>query len=353
MKIVWNLAAICLLSLVVIGCRSEGSPAPTSLKFSEKTPPSVGVVYDTGGLGDKSFNDAANRAIVKAEKELDVKAYQIETKSINDYEPSIRSLIQKHVDLIIVLGVTTQKVVENIAKEYPDQKFVAIDAAVNLPNVRSLLFKEEEGSFVAGYVAGLVSQTKMLGFIGGMEMPLILKFYAGYAAGAMTADPKVKVLPPKYLGGWSNVDAAKAAATILYSKGADVIYQACGPAGMGVMKVAKEQNKLAIGVDSDQDYLYPGHVLTSMVKLVDTTVFDTIKEFTENKFTTGEKVYGLKEGGVGITEMKYTRHLLTEKDWKQVKSIRKEVSDGKIKVPKNLAELKNYEQSLNKSSGRN
>lgn len=339
-----------MLSIVVVGCRSEGSLAPTSLKSSESENAAltVGVVYDTGGLGDKSFNDAAARAIVKAEKELGIKAYQIETRSINDYEPSILSLVQKHVDLIIVLGVTTQKVVENIAKEYPDQKFVTIDAAVNLPNVRSLLFKEEEGSFISGYVAGLVSNTKKLGFIGGMEMPLLMKFYAGYAAGAMKANPNIEVLSPRYLGSWSNVDAAKAAANLLYSKGVDIIYQACGPAGMGVMKVAKEQNKLAIGVDSDQDYLYPGHVLTSMVKLVDTTVFDTIKDFKENKFTTGEKVYGLKEGGVGITEMKYTRHLLTDKDWQKIKIMRKEVGDGKIKVPTNLIELKSYEQGLKK-----
>lgn len=340
---------IILFGFMLSGCRSHELAGQ---KQQSHSPTTIGIVYDTGGIRDRSFNESAHRGVVKAEKELGVKVHQIETNTINDYEPAILSLIQKHTDLIIVMGITTRKVVENLAKEYPHQKFVAVDSAINLPNVCSLLFNEQEGSFLVGYIASLVSKSKKVGFIGGMEMPLLYKFYVGFAAGAETENPSIKVLPPKFIGSWSNVDAAKTAADFIYSQGADVIFQAAGPAGMGVMKVAKEQGKFAIGVDSDQDHFYPGYVLTSMMKFVDHAIFDTIREFKEGRFSGGEKLFGLKEEGVGISEMKYTRHMLSEEDWKSVEKVKQEIISGKIKVPSTLEGLRKYQSGLKKEAMR-
>ena len=346
MKFLKTLIIVPMLAILIGGCSTTKEAKPSSSKQTAQKPLTVGIVYDTAGRGDKSFNDGAARGITQAEKELGVKAYQIDSRNANDYESNILSLIQKDVDLLIVVGITTKKAVEKMAKEYPNQKFVYVDAHVDLPNVRSLVFQEQEGSFLAGYIAGLVSKTKKVGFVGGMDIPLIVKFYSGFAAGAMTADPQIKMLPPKFIGDWSNVDAAKTAANVLYAQGADVIFQAAAAAGMGVLKAAKENHKLAVGVDSDQDHIYPGSVLTSMLKLVDAAVFDTIKDLKEGKFTAGEKIYGLKEKGVGITEMKYTKHLLTPADWKKYEDIRKEIVDGKIVVPSTVKALKTYELSL-------
>ncbi len=346
MKFLNTLIIVPTLALLFAGCGTKKETQPSTVEQTAKKQFTVGIVYDTAGRGDKSFNDGAARGIIQAEKELDIKAYQIDSRNANDYESNILSLIQKDVDLLIVVGITAKKAVEKMAKEYPNQKFVYVDAHVDLPNVRSLVFEEQEGSFLAGYIAGLVSKTKKVGFVGGMDIPLILKFYSGFAAGAMTADHKITILPPKFTGDWSNVDAAKTAANVLYGQGADVIFQAAAGAGMGVLKAAKENHKLAIGVDSDQDHIYPGSVLTSMLKLVDAAVFDTIKDLKEGKFTAGEKIYGLKEKGVGITEMKYTKHLLSAADWKKYEDIRKQVVDGKIVVPSTLEALKSYELSL-------
>ncbi len=326
-----------------IGCRSsQPTQKVSSLQTQQKSTLSVGIVYDNGGLGDRSFNDGAAKGIAEAVKSLGVKSYPIESRSHSDYESNLTALAEKNVNLIFAVGMTMEKAVEKVATEYPQIKFAIIDATVNLPNVRSLVFKEQEGSFLAGYMAGLVSKTKKVGFVGGMEVPVILRFYSGFAAGAKTADHKLTVLPPKYTGDWANVDAAKTAANLLYAEGADVLFQAAGRAGLGVLKAAKEQHKLAIGVDSNQDDLYPGFVLTSMIKLVDTAVFDTIKDVKKGEFKGGEKIFGLKEKGVGLSEMKHTRHLLTEADLKKLEQIQKEVVNGKIKVPSTPKELKEY-----------
>ncbi len=333
----------------LVACKSN-QPAQqgSSEQTHQKTALSVGIVYDNGGLGDRSFNDGAAKGIAEAVKSLGIKSYPIESRSHSDYESNLTALAEKHVDLVFAVGMTMEKSVEKVASEFPQTKFAIIDATVNLPNVRSLVFKEQEGSFLAGYIAGLVSQTKKVGFVGGMEVPVILRFYSGFAAGAKAADHKLTVLPPKYTGDWANVDAAKTAANLLYAEGADVLFQAAGRAGLGVLKAAKEQHKLAIGVDSNQDDLYPGFVLTSMIKLVDISVYDTIKEVKEGHFKGGEKIFGLKEKGIGLSEMKHTRHLLTESDMKKLEQVQKEVVDGKIKVPSTPKELKVYLKTIQK-----
>ena len=175
--------------------------------------------------------------------------------------------------MIIAVGDDMQDAVKMVAPQFPNVKFVSIDSSVSGPNVRSLLFKEEEGSFLAGYLAGLVTKTGKIGFVGGEEIDLIKKFECGYEAGAKTSNPSVVVLPAKYTGNWDNVDDGKAAGRDLFESGADIVYHAAGKAGLGVIEAAQDENKYAIGVDSDQDEVAKGHVLTSMIKHVTTPFF--------------------------------------------------------------------------------
>jgi basic membrane protein A len=301
------------------------SPAHSSLR--------VGLVFDSGGRGDKSFNDSAYAGLKRAETELGVKSQTVDSKSQSDYESNLEALSDAGNTLVIAVGINMKNAVEKVAPKHPDVKYAVIDASVDGQNVRSLLFKEEEGSFLAGYVAGLCSKTKRVGFVGGMELPIIKKFEVGYRAGATAANPDVHMLPAKYTGGWDNVDDAKAAATALFGSGADIVYHAAGRAGLGVIEAAKEAKKFAIGVDSDQDYLEKGTVLTSMIKHVDNAVFDTISDAKSGQFTPGAKVYDLKAGGVGLSPMTYTKDIVGQANLRKVRAISAQIAAGTITIP--------------------
>jgi basic membrane protein A len=251
-------------------------------------------------------------------------------------------------DIVFAIGITQQKALETVAPKYPNVKFGIVDANVAAPNVRSLLFTEHEGSFLAGYLAALTTKTKKVGFVGGMEIPLIKKFQAGYEAGVKTADPSVEVLPAKYTGNWDSQDKGKVSANILYSSGADIVYHAAGRAGLGVIAAAKEQGKFAIGVDSDQDEVEKGFVLTSMIKRVDEAVYQTIKDAVENKFSAGNKIYDLKVGGVGLSEMKFTKEKIGKEKLDKVKEVTTKIVKGDIKVPSNAEELAKYVEKIAK-----
>ena len=308
----------------------------------------VGVVFDSGGLGDKSFNDSAWAGIQRAVKELRVSEKHIESKTEKDFETNLTAMADNGCDLVFAIGITQQKALETVAPKYPNVKFAIVDANVTAPNVRSLLFTEQEGSFLAGYLAALTTTTKKVGFVGGMEIPLIKKFQAGYEAGVKTADPAVEVLPAKYTGNWDSQDKGKVAANILYSSGADIVYHAAGRAGLGVIAAAKEQGKYAIGVDSDQDDVEKGSVLTSMIKRVDEAVYQTVKDLASGKFTPGNKVYDLKAGGVGLSEMRFTKEKIGKANLDKVKAVSDKIVKGEIKVPVNSEELAKYVEKLPK-----
>lgn len=317
---------------------SGGSEAGKKIK--------VGVVFDSGGLGDKSFNDSAWAGVQKAQKDFGIEEKHVESKSVKDIETNLSTLADQGCDIVFAIGINQKDSLEKVAAQYPDTKFAIVDAVPNpdlgLKNVRALLFKEEEGSFLAGYLAGLVTKTGKLGFVGGQEIPLIKKFYAGYAAGAKTARPDVVILPAKYTGDWNNVDLAKAAANLLFDQGADIVYHAAGRAGLGVLDAAKEKGKFGIGVDGNQDGVAPGNVLTSMIKHVDEAVYSTIKDVKEGKFSTGEVVYDLKVRGVGLTDMEFTKDKVGEENLKKVEDIKAKIVAGELKVPSTLEELAAY-----------
>ncbi len=332
--------------LAVGGCGDQPTNASANARGTGKKKLRVGIVFDKGGRGDKSFNDSAWRGIERAKAEFDIEERAVESKAEKDYEPNLTALADQGVDVIVAVGLAMKDSVQGVAPNYPNVKFALVDDVVDAPNVRSLLFKEEEGSFLAGYLAGLMTTADKIGFVGGMEIDLIKKFYAGYAAGAKSANPAIEILPEKYTGDWNNVDTGKVAANVLFRSGADIVYHAAGKAGLGVIAAAQDNKKLAIGVDSDQDYIAPGFVLTSMIKRVDEAVYQTIKDVVEGKWSPGTVVYDLKAGGVGISELKYTKDRIGEEKLKRVREVGDRISSGELKVPSTKADLDRFLQTL-------
>lgn len=340
--------AMLAMAVSIFGCGGGDTAGKTETTGGAEVPTNgkklkVGIVFDSGGRGDKSFNDSAWNGLDRAQKEFGVEPKPVESKSEKDYETNLTALAESGCDMVVAVGINMETSLKAVAPKYPNVKFAIVDGSVTGDNVRTLKFKEEEGSFLAGYLAGLVSTTKKIGFVGGMEIPLIKRFQSGYEAGAKTADPNVVMLPAKYTGDWNNNDLAKTAATVLYTQGgADVVYHAAGRAGLGVIAAAGEQKKYAIGVDSDQDYLAEGWVLTSMIKRVDEAVYQTIKDLTEGKFSAGERIYDLKDNGVGLSEMTFTKEKIGPENLKKVEDIKAKIVGGEIKVPASEEELSAY-----------
>ncbi|MDI6871257.1 MAG: BMP family ABC transporter substrate-binding protein [Bacillota bacterium] len=258
----------------------------------------VAMVTDIGGLGDQSFNDAAYRGLQRAAKELGVEIKVVESKKMDDYETNLSNLADQKFDEIWAIGFLMTDALKNVAKRYPNTKFGIIDSVVDAPNVMSVVFKEEEGSFLQGVLAGKMTKSNIIGYIGGMEFPLIIKFESGFIAGVRSVNPKARVLVG-YTGKFDDPGKGKELAMTQFSQGADIIYHASGACGIGVIEAAKEKKLLAIGVDSDQSHLAPAAVLSSMLKRVDTGVFMGAKALVEGNWKSGTVVLGLKEDGVG------------------------------------------------------
>jgi basic membrane protein A len=342
------MVGLAALLVVANGCTGGGSaPAPTTTTTGSTTGATapapkaikVGIVFDTGGRGDASFNDSAWRGIEKATTDFQITSEPIESRSEKDYATNLRTVADKGCDLVVAVGINMKTALDQVAPEYPDTKFAIIDTLCDRDNVRSILFKEEQGSFLVGYIAGEMTKTNKVGFVGGQELDLIKKFEVGYAAGVKTANPKAIMLPAKYTGGWDNVSDAKVAANSLYAAGADIVYHAAGRAGLGVFEAAKAQKKYAIGVDSDQDHLAEGLILTSMIKKVDEAVYQTIMDVRNGDFEAGAVEYDLKKGGVGVSEMRFTRDLIGEANLKKLADVEEKIKSGAIVVPTNREEL--------------
>ena len=263
-------------------------------------------MFDIGGRGDKSFNDAAYAGLERAQKELGVTFTTLETNEGSDREAQLRQLAAGDAKLVFGVGFLFTDDVKALAKEFPNQKFACVDYTVTPgetlpPNLVALKFREEEGSFLVGALAGYLTKTDKVGFVGGMEIPLIRKFQAGYVAGVKAANPKAQVLV-KYAGttpsAFKDPTKGKELGLAEYHAGADIIFHASGSTGLGVFEAGRELKKLAIGVDSDQHDEAPGVVLTSMVKRVDNAVFDAIRDTKAGQWTSGVREFGLKDQGV-------------------------------------------------------
>jgi basic membrane protein A len=324
-----------LAALLVVGCgkKAETPASGTGLK--------VGLVFDVGGRGDKSFNDAAYAGLERAKRDLGIDFVTLETGEGTDREAAMRQLAAGGSKLVFGVGFLFSDDIRQLATEFPETKFACVDYTLKEgealpPNLVALKFKEEEGSYLVGALAALISRTQKVGFVGGMEIPLIKKFEAGYRAGVSAVDPKAKVIV-KYAGTTGNAfkDPTKGKELALseYHQGADIIFHASGSTGLGVFEAAREMNKLAIGVDSDQHDEAPGFVLTSMIKRVDNAVFDTIREVTQGRWSGGVRVFGLAENGVGCVYDERNQALIPDPVRKTVDSLRAEIVAGRIKVP--------------------
>ena len=272
------------------------------------------VLYDLGGKFDKSFNEAAYAGAEKFKRETGVDYRDFEIQNDAQREQALRNFARKGNSPIVAIGFTQATAVEKVAKEYPELKFAVVDMVVDLPNVRSIVFKEQEGSWLVGVLAASASKSHKLGFVGGMDIPLIRKFACGYVGGARSIDPKIEVfqnMTGTTGAAWNDPVRGGELARAQIERGADVIYHAAGGTGLGVLQAAADAGRLGIGVDSNQNHLHPGKVLTSMTKRVDVAVYDAFQDARAGVWTAGVKVLGLKEGGVGWAFDDHNRALIT------------------------------------------
>jgi basic membrane protein A len=342
----------------------------------------VGLVTDIGGRGDQSFNDSALRgleswaaasqfqggryqplapdaraATIPADlrtriSPIPVKPLVLQSKVQEDYQPNLQLVVDQGSDLVIGVGFALENGIEAVAKQNPSAKFLLIDSPLldstgkpfTAPNVRSVVFKEHEGSFLAGSLAGLVGKTAV-GFVGGMDIPLIKRFEVGFKAGVRTTNAEAKVLV-HYTGTFDNVQHGKQAAVDLISKGCEVLFHAAGSDGTGVIQAVKEaraagKTVYVIGVDSDQAHLAPDAVLTSMVKRVDLAVWQAIKDLDDHSFNGGNVVMGLKEGGVTLAEVRIEFEGKADA-LVRVQALRRDIVEGRTVVPANEQELSTF-----------
>lgn len=326
-KIIALLLTTVLVLTLAVGCTSK----------TEKV--TIGMITDTGGLGDQSFNDSAWDGLARAEKELGIERKVLESETADDYLPNLTSFAEENMDLIIGVGFLFNESMKTAAEQFPNQKFAIIDSVVDAPNVASLTFKEEEGSFLVGVIAGLTTKTNKIGFIGGMKFPLIEKFEYGFRAGVKAVNPNAEVFV-NYADSFEDAAKGKEIALVQHEKGADVIYHAAGGVGVGLIEAAKEKGFWAIGVDKDQSALAPKNVLCSMVKRVDNATFYVAKAVKEGKFEGKVYTYGLKEEGVGYSDKAGN---LSQELKDAAEKYKKAIIDGKISVPKTKEEFEAFE----------
>ena len=293
------------------------------------------VVYDTGSKFDKSFNEAAWNGAKRFTAETGVRFREFQVSSPSTREQAIRNMARRGATIVVALGFAQAAAVEAVAKEFPDKKFTLVDMVVDLPNVQSIVFKEHEGSFLVGMAAALASKTGKIGFVGGMDIPLIRKFALGYVEGARHVSPSIEIfrnMTGTTPAAWNDPTRGGELARSQFDRGADVVYAAAGATGIGVYQAAKDAGKLAIGVDSNQNYLHPGTMLTSMVKRVDLAVYNAFKNARGGTWSGGVKVLGLAENGVGWALDEYNRSLVSSKMEAAIERARDDIIAGKIAV---------------------
>jgi basic membrane protein A len=300
----------------------------------------VGLVFDVGGRGDKSFNDAAYAGLLRAQRELGARVELLEPASSEDREAAMRLFAARGFDLVVAVGFVFSSDVDRVARDFPAVRFACVDYAPPPggppPNVAGLVFHDEEGSYLVGAVAGLVSKTRQVGFVGGMRGPLIRRFEAGYQAGVKAACPTC-VVHAAYVGtspeAYRDPARAKALAIAEISAGADVLYHASGASGHGVFEAAHDARVFAIGVDSDQYAEMPGTIVTSMIKRVDIAVFDTIRAVGERRFEPGMHVFGVQDGAIDYVHQGPHAALLSPEVVARVEEFRAGIASGDVHVP--------------------
>ena len=347
-----KIAIVSSTFLLVLFSASCGVQADTSRTDCEIR---VGIVFDIGGKNDRSFNAAAWEGVRKAEQDLPICLYDVEPGNPTSIEPAMRAFAERNFDLIIGVGFAQGPIMQTVATDYPDIKFAIVDGVIfeadgKTPksNVASLVFREHEGSYLVGMIAASKSRTGVIGFLGGMDIPLIHRFNKGYEEGAKAVNPDIRI-HTNYVGvtdhAWNNPGKGKELALSQIEKGADVIFTAAGNSGLGAFDAVEQYginpdghaNRFVIGVDSNQNGVKPGFVLTSMVKRVDVAVYDAVQEVLEGRFKGGFHVFGLEEDGVIYAMDEHNRALIPQEVIEKVEAARTAIVEGEIKVTDAMA----------------
>jgi len=317
-----------LMLLVLTAC---GGKKETAEKTDDKI--KVGMVLNLGGLGDKSFNDSAYAGMVRAHEDYDIDFNYVEPTSLADFTQFLEDYAMAGYDLVVAIGYDMETPLKEVAPNYPNTKFVVVEAVVDEPNVTSVLFNSKEGSFIVGALSGMMTETNKLGYIGGIDMTFLNEFRDGFTEGAKYINPEIDVVN-LYVGGGSPFNdpaKAKELALSLANSGADIVFSAAGGSGRGLMEAVNENEKLfAIGIDSDQDSEVEGKVLTSMMKRVDNSLYSIVGEYVEGNLTSGVKVFGLAEGGVSTTGFQYTGEMIGEEKLAKLEEIKEKIINKEI-----------------------
>ena len=328
---------LCLLALVCSSCATKANDA------DDRSRVRVGIVFDIGGKDDRSFNAAAFEGVKRAERELGVVLRDVEPGNPTSIEPAMRAFAERGYDLVIGVGFAQAPIMEIVAKDYPHINFAIVDGVSQLPNVASLVFKEHQGSYLVGMIAARESKTGTLGFIGGMDIGLIHRFAVGYEEGAHAVRPDARVIV-NYVGvndaAWNNPGKGKELALAQIGKGADVIFTAAGNSGLGAFDAAEQAGRdssgrarrFVIGVDSNQNGVKPGFVLTSMVKRVDNAVYQIVSDVVRGQFKGGFHTYGLESDGVAYAMDDFNRSLIRPEVLREAEQAKQKIIAGEIKV---------------------
>lgn len=302
MRIRYAAIAVLLIFTALVSLHAE-----TQLK--------IGVVLSIGGLNDSSFNDAAYKGITEIRKNENCIVEVIEPGNISGIEPALRYFCERKMDLICAVGVFANEAMRKVADEFPNNKFLLLDSVVTVPNVLSILFDEEQGSFFAGAFVALVTKSKIVGFLGGMDSPIIATFERGFKNGVRFVNPEIKVTS-RYVGttpeAFDMPDKARILGISMAEEGADFIYHAAGKSGLGLIDAARRNNFLVIGVDSDQSRVAPGKVAASMVKRLDNALIKSVKMLKNNKFEGGIWTLGFAEKGIELAISRFNKDLITD-----------------------------------------
>ena len=343
-----------LILILIFATALFVSSCGTSTEAQRQCNIRVGIVFDIGGKNDRSFNAAAWDGVQRAEKDLGICLYDVEPGNPTSIEPAMRAFAEKNFDLIIGVGFAQGPIMQKVAVDFPNIKFAIVDGVITgkdgkpLENVASLVFREHEGSYLVGMIAASKSKTGTLGFVGGMDIPLIHRFAKGYEEGAQSVNPDAKVIT-NYVGvtdsAWNNPGKGKELALSQINQGADVIFTAAGNSGLGAFDAVEqygvnangEANRFVIGVDSNQNGVKPGFVLTSMVKRVDNAVYDVVKEVLGGEFAGGFHVFGLDKDGVAYAMDDNNKSLIAPEILQRVEAAKGKIIGGEIKVTDAMA----------------
>ena len=335
-----------LLCLAALVCSSSCTGAKNEADDPARV--RVGIVFDIGGKDDRSFNAAAFEGVKRAERELGVVLRDVEPGNPTSIEPAMRAFAERGYDLVIGVGFAQAPIMEIVAKDYPHINFAIVDGVSQLPNVASLVFKEHQGSYLVGMIAARTTRTGKLGFVGGMDIPLIHRFATGYEEGAKAVNPNISVYR-NFVGvtdsAWNNPGKGKELALSQIGKGADVIFTAAGNSGLGAFDAVEQAGKGAdgrathfvIGVDSNQNMVKPGYVLTSMVKRVDNAVYDIVNDVKNKRFQGGIHVFGLDKDGVAFSLDEHNQPLIDQSILQEVEAARQKIIKGEIQVTDAMA----------------